>query len=65
MRRSEDRILTSHTGRLFKPGSGWHGMGGAAGPVPAERLQDEVTLARTGGTQRDSLASLGMTDRQT
>jgi 5-methyltetrahydropteroyltriglutamate--homocysteine methyltransferase len=43
MRRSEGRILTSHTGRLFKPSSGWHGMGGAAGPVPAERLQEEVT----------------------
>jgi 5-methyltetrahydropteroyltriglutamate--homocysteine methyltransferase len=43
MRRSEERILTSHTGRLFKPGSGWHGMGGSAGPVPGERLQEEVT----------------------
>jgi len=43
MRRSEGRILTSHTGRLFKPGTGWLGMGGAAQPVPPERLQEEVT----------------------
>jgi 5-methyltetrahydropteroyltriglutamate--homocysteine methyltransferase len=42
MRRSEDRILTSHTGRLFRPGSGWNGMGGAVAPVPAEHLQDAV-----------------------
>src|SRR5687768_12251160 len=43
MRRSDDRILTSHTGRLFKPGSGWVGMGGGVQPVPDERLQEEVT----------------------
>ena len=43
MRRSEGRILTSHTGRLFKPGSGWNGMGGSVPPVPAEQLQDAVT----------------------
>ena len=43
MRRSEGRILTSHTGRLFKPGSGWVGMGGGAQPVSVEQLQDAVT----------------------
>ena len=43
MRRSEGRILTSHTGRLFKPGSGWNGMGGSVPPVPAEQLQHAVT----------------------
>src|SRR5215211_4685067 len=43
MRRSEDRILTSHTGRLFKPGSGWRGMGGSVELVPAEQLRQEVT----------------------
>jgi hypothetical protein len=43
MRRSEGRILTSHTGRLFKPGSGWNGMGGSMPPVPAEQLPVEVT----------------------
>ena len=43
MRRSEGRILTSHTGRLFKPGSGWNGMGGSVPPVPAKQLQDAVT----------------------
>src|SRR5258708_37195819 len=43
MRRSEGRILTSHTGRLFKRGSGWRGMGGSVQPVPAEQLREEVT----------------------
>jgi 5-methyltetrahydropteroyltriglutamate--homocysteine methyltransferase len=43
MRRSEDRILTTHTGRLFKPGSGWNGMGGGVPPVPVEQLQEAVT----------------------
>jgi 5-methyltetrahydropteroyltriglutamate--homocysteine methyltransferase len=43
MRRSEGRILTSHTGRLFKPGSGWRGMGGSVQPVPHEQFSDEVT----------------------
>jgi 5-methyltetrahydropteroyltriglutamate--homocysteine methyltransferase len=43
MRRSEGRILTSHTGRLFKPGSGWNGMGGSVPPVPAEQLQEAVS----------------------
>jgi 5-methyltetrahydropteroyltriglutamate--homocysteine methyltransferase len=42
MRRSEGRILTSHTGRLFKPGSGWNGMGGSVPPVPAEQLPEAV-----------------------
>jgi hypothetical protein len=43
MRRSGDRILTSHTGRLFKPGSGWNGMGGNVPPVSAEELPAAVT----------------------
>ncbi|MBV9327357.1 MAG: epoxyalkane--coenzyme M transferase [Chloroflexi bacterium] len=43
MRRSEGRILTSHTGRLFKPGSGWNGMGGSVPSVAEEQLQAEVT----------------------
>ncbi|HEY2593702.1 MAG TPA: epoxyalkane--coenzyme M transferase [Chloroflexota bacterium] len=43
MRRSDDRILTSHTGRLFKPGSGWNGPGTRAEGVTDERLQREVT----------------------
>jgi 5-methyltetrahydropteroyltriglutamate--homocysteine methyltransferase len=43
MRRSEGRILTSHTGRLFKPGSGWRGMGGSVQPVPPAQLREEVT----------------------
>jgi len=43
MRRSEDRILTSHTGRLFTPGSGWNGMGGSVPLVSAEELPAAVT----------------------
>jgi 5-methyltetrahydropteroyltriglutamate--homocysteine methyltransferase len=43
MRRSERQILTSHTGRLFKPGSGWN-VAGASGPsLTADQLQQEVT----------------------
>ena len=43
MRRSEGRILTSHTGRLFKPGSGWNGMGGSIASCPGRQLPVEVT----------------------
>src|SRR5919197_657847 len=43
MRRSDERILTSHTGRLFKQGSGWNGMGGSVPPIAPEQLRDEVT----------------------
>src|SRR4029450_10261574 len=49
MRRRAGRILTSHTGRLFRPGSGWNGMGGSVLPVQPEQLKDEVT--RMGGAQ--------------
>jgi 5-methyltetrahydropteroyltriglutamate--homocysteine methyltransferase len=43
MRRSDDRILTSHTGRLFKPGSGWNGMGGPVQTLTDQELRDAVT----------------------
>src|SRR4051812_45074419 len=43
MRRSDDRILTSHTGRLFKPGSGWIGMGAPVQTFTDQQLRDEVT----------------------
>ena len=40
MRRSTDRILATHTGRLFMPDAGWVGMGPP--PAPPERVRDEV-----------------------
>jgi 5-methyltetrahydropteroyltriglutamate--homocysteine methyltransferase len=44
MRRSDERILTSHTGRLFTPGSGWNVMGGGpTSTVTDQQLQAEVT----------------------
>jgi hypothetical protein len=42
MRRSEKRILTSHTGKLFKPGSGYMGFG-RGGPKTPEDVKQEVT----------------------
>jgi 5-methyltetrahydropteroyltriglutamate--homocysteine methyltransferase len=41
MRRSEQRILTSHTGRLFKPGSGYMGFG-RNGPKAREEIKQDV-----------------------
>jgi 5-methyltetrahydropteroyltriglutamate--homocysteine methyltransferase len=41
MRRSENRILTSHTGKLFKPGSGYAGFGNNA-PMTPEEVKQEV-----------------------
>jgi 5-methyltetrahydropteroyltriglutamate--homocysteine methyltransferase len=41
MRRSETRILTSHTGKLFKPGSGYMGFGNN-GPMTPEEVKQEV-----------------------
>src|SRR6516162_6617771 len=42
MKRSEHRILTTHTGKLFRPGSGWQGMTGTA-PNP-DQLAHEVEV---------------------
>jgi 5-methyltetrahydropteroyltriglutamate--homocysteine methyltransferase len=41
MNRSTDRILTTHTGKLFLPDVGYVGMGPP--PTPAERVLEEVT----------------------
>src|ERR1700722_2854587 len=43
MRMSDGRILTSHTGRLFKPGSGWNAQGASRQPIQAGQVQEEVT----------------------
>ena len=43
MKRSTNRILTTHTGRLFKPGSGWQGMGIVGAPLTPEQLKHEMT----------------------
>lgn len=41
MNRSTDRILATHTGKLFMPDAGYVGMGPPA--TPAERLRGEIT----------------------
>jgi len=43
MKRSANRILTTHTGRLFKPGSGWQGMGIVGAPPTPEQLKRDMT----------------------
>jgi 5-methyltetrahydropteroyltriglutamate--homocysteine methyltransferase len=43
MRWSERRILTSHTGRLLKPGSGWNTQTAPAPPLSPDQLQQEVS----------------------
>src|SRR5215470_776595 len=43
MRRSDERILTSHTGRLFKPGSGWNAAGASGTALSADQLPGAVT----------------------
>jgi 5-methyltetrahydropteroyltriglutamate--homocysteine methyltransferase len=39
MKRSEDRILTTHTGKLFRPGAGWVGMIEATTPSTPEEVR--------------------------
>jgi 5-methyltetrahydropteroyltriglutamate--homocysteine methyltransferase len=41
MKRSDDRILSTHTGKLFMPDAGQLGM--ARGATPVERVRDEVS----------------------
>jgi 5-methyltetrahydropteroyltriglutamate--homocysteine methyltransferase len=43
MNRSTHRILATHTGRLFKPGSGWQGMGIVSAPPTPEELKQDMT----------------------
>ena len=49
MKRSDDRILTTHTGKLFRPGAGWVGMIEATTPsTPAavHEIVEELVAAQ-------------------